>query len=75
MQGNNTLNVNVGSNTIWGVKNSVDATDKTRCATEEDPMFEGDVLQPLDLTKENGGVNFKARGVISSTVGDPRWRE
>lgn len=75
MQGNNTLNVNVGSNTIWGVKNSVDGTDKTRCATEEDPMFEGDVLQPLDLTKENGGVNFKARGVISSTVGDPRWRE
>lgn len=74
MQGNNTLNVNVGSNTIWGVKNTVDSTDKTRCATEEDPLFEGDPLQVLDLTKENGGVNFKAHGAISSNIGDPRWR-
>lgn len=75
IQGNCTLNVNPASNTIWGIKNPVDATDKTRCATEEDPLFEGDVLQPLDLTKENGGVNFKARGAISSTIGDPRWQQ
>lgn len=74
MQGNNTLNVNVTSNTIWGIKNAVDGTDKTRCATEEDPLFEGDPLQALDLTKENGGVNFKAHGAISSGIGDPRWR-
>lgn len=75
IQGNNTLNLNPSRNTIWGIKNTVDATDKTRCATEEDPMFEGDFLQPLDLTQENGGVNFKARGTISATIGDPRWRE
>ena len=74
IQGNCTLNVNVASNTIWGIKNPVDATDLTRCATEEDPLFEGDVLQPLDLTKPNGGVNFKAKGSISSGIGDPRWR-
>lgn len=67
-------NVNPSLNTTWGVTNAVDATDKTRCATEEDPGFDADaVLQPLDLTKENGGVNFKASGTISSTIGDPRW--
>ena len=74
IQGNCTLNVNPSTNTIWGIKNPVDATDLTRCATEEDPLFEGDVLQPLDLTKPNGGVNFKAKGSISSGIGDPRWR-
>ena len=47
--------------------------------TEEDAFGLADVdavkawLQPLDLTKENGGVNFKAKGAISSTIGDPRW--
>ena len=30
-------------------------------------------LKPLDLTKDDGGVNFKAKGAISSTIGDPRW--
>lgn len=84
IQGNNVENgkVNLATNTIWGVTTGdgvatgeVDATDKARCATEEDPQFEGDVLQVLDLTKPNGGVNFKARGAISSKVGDPRWRD
>ena len=78
IQGNNvkcpTYNVNPALNTIWGVTNPVDATDKTRCATEEDPGFDPvAVLQPLDLTLPNGGVNFKAHGTISSTIGDPRW--
>nr|MBP7473176.1 DUF4957 domain-containing protein [Prevotella sp.] len=78
IQGNNTscstYNVDPAYNTIWGISESVDATDKTRCATEEDPGFDATaVLQPLDLSQKNGGVNFKATGTISSTIGDPRW--
>lgn len=75
IQGNCKLNIDITSNTIWGVKNPVDGTDKTRCATEENPQFAGDITQPLDLTQPNGGVNFRAGGPISSTIGDPRWRE
>lgn len=79
MQGNNVLIVDITTNTIWGLKNSVDATDKTRCATEENAFGYTTVdelnasLKELDLTKENGGVNFKASAPISSTIGDPRW--
>ena len=79
MQANNPLNVDITTNTIWGLKNAVDATDKTRCATEENAFGFGTVdelnasLKELDLTKENGGVNFKSSAPISSTIGDPRW--
>ena len=80
IQGNNTLNVNIATNTVWGIKNKVDDTDKTRCATEEDAFGCNDnadklnsMLKPLDLNAPNGGVNFKANGPISSTIGDPRW--
>lgn len=62
------------TNTIWGVTNSVDNTDKTVYAVEEDPGF-GDITQELDLTQPNGGVSFKATGAVSSGVGDPRWLE
>ena len=41
--------------------------------TLEDPGFTEPFVE-LDLTKPNGGVNFKASGAISSTIGDPRWR-
>lgn len=34
--------------------------------------FGGNVNAQLDLTKENGGVNFKA-SAASATQGDPRW--
>ncbi len=74
MQGNNTKNVNKETNTIFGVKNAVDSTDGSKYATEEDPQFVGPIDQPWDLTKEDGGVNFKANGAISSTIGDPRWK-
>lgn len=74
IQGNCTKNVNQASNTIWGVKNSVDSTDKSKYATEEDPEFVGPIDQPWDLSQEDGGVNFKANGAISSTIGDPRWK-
>lgn len=81
MQGNNPLTIDITKNTVWGLKNAVDATDKTRCATEENAFGYGTVeelnaaLKELDLTKPNGGVNFKASGAISSTIGDPRWLE
>ena len=75
IQGNCKLNIDIRSNTAWGVTWPTDDTDKTRCATEENPQFAGDITQPLDLTQPNGGVNFRAGGPISSTIGDPRWRE
>ena len=61
-------------NTVWGVGNSVDGTDKGKIATEEDAAFEGDTKKPLDFTQPNYGINFKATGAISSTIGDPRWK-
>ena len=62
------------NNTIWGVFNSVDSTDKKEIATEEDMGFtDENIFKVMDLTAENGGVNFKATGTISSTIGDPRW--
>jgi hypothetical protein len=64
------------TNTIWGVKNSVDSTDKSKWATEEEPGFVSleDATKELDFTQPNGGVNFKATGAISANIGDPRWR-
>jgi hypothetical protein len=64
------------TNTIWGVKNSVDSTDKSKWATEEDPGFVSldDATKELDFTQPNGGINLKATGTISATIGDPRWR-
>ena len=74
IQGNCTWNVDMTTNTVWGVSQSVDGTDKGKIATEEDPGFtEEMVTKELDLTQPNGGVNFKATGAISSTIGDPRW--
>ena len=62
------------NNTIWGVFNSVDSTDKKEIATEENMGFTDDnIFKAMDLTQPNGGVNFKATGTISSTIGDPRW--
>ncbi len=74
IQGNNTKVVDKTTNALWGgVNNPVDNTDKSNYGTEEEFSFVGDHLQPLDLNAENGGVNFKATGALSSTVGDPRW--
>ena len=62
------------NNTIWGVFTSVDSTDKKEIATEENMGFtDENIFKVMDLTAENGGVNFKATGTISSTIGDPRW--
>lgn len=47
----------------------------TPFAMDYDPQFQGDVLQSLDLTKPNGGVNFKPGEyqIIANEGGDPRW--
>ena len=47
----------------------------TPFAMDYDPQFKGDVLQPLDLTKPNGGVDFTPGEyqIISNRGGDPRW--
>lgn len=79
LQGNNPVTCDMSKNTIWGLKNDVDATDKAKWATEENAFGYTTVddlnsaLKPLDLNAPNGGVNFKASGAISSTIGDPRW--
>jgi hypothetical protein len=75
-KGNCKTNIDMTTNTIWGVKKAVDSTDKSKWATEEDPAFVSleDATKELDFTQENGGVNFKATGTISATIGDPRWR-
>ena len=79
IQGNCTKNINLTTNTLWAeVESVVNDGNNSKApdyATEENPMFVGPVDQELDLTQPNGGVNFKARGTISSTVGDPRWLE
>ena len=51
-------------------------TDKGKLATEEDAGFaEAETKKELDFTQPNFGLNFKATGAISSTIGDPRWRK
>ena len=74
IQGNCTVNHHQELNTIWGVKNAVDATDKSKWATEEDPGFdEAETKKVLDFNQENYGLNLTPTGPISSTIGDPRW--
>lgn len=57
----------VEENSVFAV-NGVHSNDSTMFAIQ-DPGF-GDVLQSLDFSKENGGVNFKS----NNGNGDPRWK-
>lgn len=76
IQGNCKLEYHQNLNTVWGVGSSVDGTDKGKLATEEDAGFaEAETKKELDFTQPNFGLNFKATGAISSTIGDPRWRK
>jgi hypothetical protein len=60
----------VENNSIWGVTTSVDSTDKTKWATEEDPGFtEENATKELDFSQPNGGLNFTP----TTGNGDPRW--
>ncbi len=82
LQGNCTIINSKDKNTSYTTIASGDgarfANDFNFC-TEEDAYGFADVdelkawLQPLDLTKDDGGINMKAKGAISSTIGDPRW--
>jgi hypothetical protein len=75
IQGNCKLEYHQNLNTVWGVGSSVDGTDKGKLATEEDAGFaEAETKKELDFTQPNFGLNFKATGAISSTIGDPRWK-
>lgn len=73
-------------NTIYGVwggtPNSNDTggrKDKNGNAytTLEDPQFEGPFEAELDLTKDDGGLNFTPHGSVAlqNKSGDPRWYE
>lgn len=72
-------------NTIIGVTNATNATDVggrkdksgREYATEEDPQFVGPILNAMDLSQANGGVNFKPTAPYASSnkIGDPRWYE
>ena len=76
IQGNCKLEYHRNLNTVRGVGSSVDGTDKGKLATEEDAGFaEAETKKELDFTQPNFGLNFKATGAISSTIGDPRWRK
>lgn len=75
IQGNCTKEFHQDQNTVWGIANSVDNTDKGSLATEEDAGINIDeTMKALDFTKPNYGINFAATGTISSTIGDPRWK-
>ena len=75
IQGNCKKEYHQELNTIWGIANTVDNTDKGSLATEEDAGFNIDeTKKELDFTQPNYGINFTATGAISSTIGDPRWK-
>lgn len=81
----NNINRYTSFNTICGITNPVNSNDVggrkdtngNPYATEENPDFTGPVNIELDLTKENGGVNFKPKASYASQnmIGDPRWFE
>lgn len=75
IQGNCTKTFHQELNTIQGIANSVDGTDKGKYATEEEIGIDvAETKKELDFTQPNYGINFKATGAISSTIGDPRWK-
>lgn len=68
------LDFDKSTNAIRGITNPVDNTDKEKYATVVDDLgFVGPFDQALDFDKPNYGINFKATGSVSSTIGDPRW--
>lgn len=73
-QGNCSTTWHQNLNTVQGVTNSVDNTDKTKWATEEEIGLDVNELnKELDFSQDNYGINLAATGAISSTIGDPRW--
>ena len=75
-KGGCTVNCDMTTNAIQGVTNPVDGTDLKSWATEEPIGFDDAAcLKELDFSQPDFGINFKATGAISSTIGDPRWRK
>lgn len=77
IQSNCILNFSIDKNTSYTLPDKTgdgarNAADFNYC-TEEDPGFNEADLKELDLNAPNGGINLKAKGAISSTIGDPRW--
>ena len=77
IQSNCILNFSIDKNTSYTLPDKTgdgarNAADFNYC-TEEDPGFNEADLKELDLNAPNGGINLKAKGTISSTIGDPRW--
>lgn len=76
IQGNCTVNYSQSKNVVYAYYNTLDATDKTKWGTEEDPGFTTEMMEKeLDFSQPNYGLNFTATGPISSTIGDPRWKQ
>lgn len=64
-----------GGNILFGEKTKLESNDlKYTNGTELDPQFAGPTAQELDLTQENGGVNFKPQASGAADAGDPRWK-
>ena len=75
-KGGCTVNCDMTTNAIQGVTKPVDGTDLKSWATEEPIGFDDAAcLKELDFSQPDFGINFKATGAISSTIGDPRWRK
>lgn len=71
-------------NIIWGEEGGTPNNNDTGSrkddygnpyATLENPQFVGPFLKELDLTKADGGVNFKPESELANKnhCGDPRW--
>jgi len=69
-------------NTIFGVLKSVDSSDTGKndssgnpYAILEDPEFSGPIDLAFDLSRSEGGVNFKPAATVANDYksGDPRW--
>lgn len=67
----------------WGITN-IDSQDMqqkdsygTPFAMDYDPQFRGNVLQSLDLSLPNGGVDFTPQQyeILVNRAGDPKWLE
>lgn len=69
------------SNTIRDAENNIldyitvseDSNDTSRFGETESTGF-SEPFGDIDFAKENAGLNFKVKGAISSTIGDPRWK-
>jgi hypothetical protein len=76
---NNTADFSASDNVIWGVTNEVDATDKAKYATEEDPGFSVPTSSAINFNDPYYGLKSyftPTKGIAASRqYGDPRYFE